>query len=244
MKGNIILCCDLNARSGADTNFIENDVYDSHTPLCNNYEYDIVQDIRNSYDKKVDTRGKQLTEFCISTNMRILNGRVFGDLFDKFTCHKPVGSSVVDYVVVSEGLMSNILSFEVSDFLPTFSDCHCKLSFNIMATYIKNSSKCNINMTDLTGGYIWSNSSPIKFRDALCHPLCKAKIDDFLKQDFDSEKAATLFADILKLAASKACIFKKRFYPLQWSSAYITPVFKSGDPYKPENYRGIAINTY
>jgi hypothetical protein len=31
--------------------------------------------------------------------------------------------------------------------------------------------------------------------------------------------------------------------PVQWSSAYILPIYKSGDSSMPENYRGIAINS-
>ena len=38
-------------------------------------------------------------------------------------------------------------------------------------------------------------------------------------------------------------IFSSGQYPVQWSSAYLSPVFKSGDVSKPENYRGIAINS-
>ena len=30
-------------------------------------------------------------------------------------------------------------------------------------------------------------------------------------------------------------------YPKNWSSGYIFPIFKSGDPTEPNNYRGITI---
>ena len=57
------------------------------------YEYDLKREMRNSYDKKIDTRGKYL---FMSNNIRISSGRVFGDSTDtcgKFICHKSVGSS-------------------------------------------------------------------------------------------------------------------------------------------------------
>lgn len=38
-------------------------------------------------------------------------------------------------------------------------------------------------------------------------------------------------------------IFSNSLYPVQWSSAYISPIYKSGDSSMPENYRGIAINS-
>jgi hypothetical protein len=67
------------------TDFIQNDSYEDHVPVNEDYECDIVQEIRNSYDNKLDARGKQLLEFCVTTKMRILNGRVIGDLFGKYT---------------------------------------------------------------------------------------------------------------------------------------------------------------
>jgi hypothetical protein len=63
--------------SGWEPDFIQNDSYEDHVPVNEDYECDIVQEIRNSYDNKLDARGKQLLEFCVTTKMRILNGRVF-----------------------------------------------------------------------------------------------------------------------------------------------------------------------
>jgi hypothetical protein len=52
------LCGDLNARSGSEPDFIQNDIYEDHVPVNEDYECDIVQEIRNSYDNKLDARGK------------------------------------------------------------------------------------------------------------------------------------------------------------------------------------------
>ena len=134
-NGDIILRGDLNARSDSEPDFIQNNSYGDHVPVNEDYECDIIQEKRNSYDNKLDTRGKQLLEFCVTTKMRILNGRVIGDLFGKYTCHKPTGSSVVDYIILSEVLLTSVLYFKVSDFIPNFSDCHCKLSMNLLAKY-------------------------------------------------------------------------------------------------------------
>jgi hypothetical protein len=48
-----ILRGDLNARSDSEPDFIQNNSY-------GDYECDIIQEKRNSYDNKLDTRGKQL----------------------------------------------------------------------------------------------------------------------------------------------------------------------------------------
>ena len=40
---------------------------------------------------------------CISSRLRILNGRTFGDSTGKFTSYQYNGSSVVDHCLISEG---------------------------------------------------------------------------------------------------------------------------------------------
>ena len=92
-NGNVFICGDLNARTGLDPDFIVNDS-DKHVPLDPSYIIDSNILHRNSEDTKVDDRGKQINELCISSRMRILNGRTLGDSFGKFTCQKPTGASV------------------------------------------------------------------------------------------------------------------------------------------------------
>jgi hypothetical protein len=92
-RGEIILCGNLNARSGLEPDFIQSDTYDSHLPIYHSYFCDKVQEVRKSYNSKLDTRGKQLLELCITARMRIFDSNC------TFTCYKPTGNSVVDYVI-------------------------------------------------------------------------------------------------------------------------------------------------
>ena len=66
--------------------------------------------------------------------MRILNGRTFGDTQGMFTSYKYNGNSVVDYMITSESLLSQVLYFNVSLNKPRLSD-HSKISCKIMADY-------------------------------------------------------------------------------------------------------------
>jgi hypothetical protein len=100
-KGNIILCGDLNARTGSESDCIQDDSNDEHLPLYENYNSVIIQEKRCSHDCKVDNRGKKLLDLCIGSKLRFLNGRMWGDSYGKFTCIKPSGSSVVDYVIMT-----------------------------------------------------------------------------------------------------------------------------------------------
>ena len=76
------------------------------------------------------THGKQLLELCISSGLRILNGRSFGDSNGNFTCHRYNGSSVLDYVIAQECVLSSLRYFRVHEFMGNLSD-HCKLSFGL-----------------------------------------------------------------------------------------------------------------
>ena len=64
--------------------------------------------LHNSEDKKVNNYGKELIDLCISSRLRILNGRIGMDKEQgTFTCGTPRGSSVVDYSVASILTSSN-----------------------------------------------------------------------------------------------------------------------------------------
>ena len=67
---------------------------------------------RMSQDKITDTRGNHLIDICVGNQLRILNGRLAGDSFRKFSCHTYNGSSTVVYVIVSEPLLFEIPLFQ------------------------------------------------------------------------------------------------------------------------------------
>lgn len=155
-KGNILFCGDLNARTGRELDFINKDE-DKNLPLDTSYVIDSDLKHRESEDAKVDERGKQLIDLCISTRLRILNGRCTGDNYGKFTCQKPTGARVVDYAILSEELPKEIIYFHVPPFKPTFSECHSKISFNLKATYANNTP---LNLLEsMPTLFKWTNAS-------------------------------------------------------------------------------------
>ena len=80
-------------------------------------------------DKTVNKYGRYLINLCASNNLCILNGRIQGDRFGKFTCHKSNGASVVDYAILSNTLLRKVVYFSV--LLLSFLSCHCPISFAI-----------------------------------------------------------------------------------------------------------------
>jgi len=131
-RRDIIIAGDLNARIGNERDFILDDGT-PHIPIdIGSYRVDATAADRFSYDTVVDTRGKDILELCISNQLRVLNGRTFGDSTGKYTCFNYAGCSVVDFFIVSEKLLEDILYMSVSDFIPLLSDCHCKISMKLL----------------------------------------------------------------------------------------------------------------
>lgn len=131
-KGKIIIAGDLNSRIGEELDFILSDS-DKHLPLYDSYKYDENLVIKTSSDKILNSRGRQLLSLCISSGTRVLNGRTFVDLCGSYNCYQPSGSSVVDYMLVSEDLLTSVSYFLVHN-LSDLSD-HCQISCMIQCNY-------------------------------------------------------------------------------------------------------------
>ena len=116
-KGHIIVQGDYNPRTGD----IQERVLDDDNALLNvpeDYEND-EQRFRRSQDSgTVNARGRNLLETCTALNLRILNGRIVGDLEDKKTCFHCNGSSVVDYVIGSKSVLRNVRYLIVNRLMP------------------------------------------------------------------------------------------------------------------------------
>lgn len=214
--GNILLCGDFNARASAEIDYIQNDS-SNYIPVYQSYRSDKQILDRKCKDNKLDARGKDLIDVCISNQLRILNGRVLGDTFGNYTCYTPNGASTVDYVLVSESILNQILYFKVCNFIPLLSDCHCLLQWSLSAKYCMVNDEYAKNeyiTNEIPLGYIWTDESPFLFQNALESPDVKEKIDNFLKTDkYDTQKsvndAAVELSDILLLAAEKSLKTRK-----------------------------------
>ena len=89
---------------------------------------------RVSQDKATNDFGKYLLDLCNQHELRILNGLVDKEHSCNYTCVTPRGASVVDYVVISNQMLQDVMSFVVNP-VTTLSD-HCYLS--VMVNLRKN----------------------------------------------------------------------------------------------------------
>ena len=86
---------------------------------------------RCSKDTKINNYGTFLVEMCCTSNIHILNGRLFKDKPGNFTCFANNGHSVVDYMIASSHLINShiidccIEEIDFSDHFPL----SCSLEF-------------------------------------------------------------------------------------------------------------------
>lgn len=213
--GNVLLCGDFNSRISSEPDYILHDD-NEYTPIFNNYPIDKELLIRCSSDTTVDARGRELLEFCISHQLRILNGRVLGDMFGHYTCFTPNGASVVDYVMMSEGILDQVLHFRVANFIPTLSDTHCKLEWTMSAKYATVTKIDNIGTHPISPNFIWSDESSHKFQQAMCSSDIQTKLSEFNSRKIDGTGdsvggAAAELSQIILSAANTA--LKRRRIP-------------------------------
>ena len=104
---------------------------------------------------------------------------------------------MVDYVLASQSLSDQFLFFNVSPFKATLSDCHCKLSWNILANFtIERHTK--VDTYPMPTKYIWDENSSSLFQRSLAEPEIKNKIHVFVNSDVaDINLAARALNDVM-----------------------------------------------
>jgi len=169
---NILLAGDFNSRTSDHPEFV---IFDNSYP----HEYvpdDYVTDVfcqRHSQDKgHVNGNGTAFLDLCKQTELRILNGRVGQDAgVGKYTFVGHRGSSLVDYVIVSESLYPFMQSFNVHDPNPLSDHNIIEFSFeNDSSAYINNAHD-DINdeydATPINCKYVWNDDLKCEYIDAI-----------------------------------------------------------------------------
>jgi hypothetical protein len=170
------------------------------------YKADTKLPDRLNQDVNTNERGLKLLDMCVSTGLRILNGRKPGDTMGYLTCHKYNGSSMVDYGIVSEALFNDILYFHVHNNFTHISD-HCQISLCIHILQIAQYSLPKLKMEPIARGFTWDSNSPLLFQKALCNlaPTINLFCDSvFEESDSGVERALVDFNDIVINAANSS----------------------------------------
>ena len=136
---NFILCGDFNSHMSDLPDFVPNDTFSHNDFLPEDYCTDSCLK-RCSMDKgRLDNNGTLLLDLCKQTGLRILNGRVGNDKnIGRHTFVGNRGSSVVDYVITTQNLITYVNNFNVHEpniffnvHEPNILSDHCFIDFSL-----------------------------------------------------------------------------------------------------------------
>ncbi|ESO82911.1 hypothetical protein LOTGIDRAFT_155952 [Lottia gigantea] len=192
-NSHLIIQGDLNARTGNghSKDIIENDD-PKYLPIDDDFEYDVDWDIpRVSQDPIINSRGKQLLDFCKVNGFRICNGRLHSDKDKgKISGLANNGQSVVDYVLCGSETMKLFSNFDI---LPEIEHTHMPISYQLTLKVDRNinDSEFNANKPKL----IWNVN---KFEEYVQNwESVRTEIDN-IRQYSDVQAAYTEFVNILQ----------------------------------------------
>ena len=158
---NFLVTGDFNARTGNRFDFVEDEFLHKLDMLPDDYVEDVFLN-RVSEDTTVNEYGNYLLDFCKTSGLRIMNGRIGSDGgVGKFTCVTQNGSSVVDYILCRPDLMKFFTAFAVHE--PNISSDHCELRFTIGSSKTRTDEACAKDFGHLEYTYKWDTNEKERF---------------------------------------------------------------------------------
>lgn len=177
-KGIVLVQGDLNARTGRLPDFIEADKFDTNFGIVNPSQ----NNLRNSQDTNVNSRGRDLIDFCKMTDMLIVNGRKLGDIFGNMTSHQWNGSAVNDYLLAPKEFFQKVTHFAVGEFSPWFSD-HCPIFTTILLDSLRRTKSDEAPLCDPDDSFVFDENSKQRFCLGLNSTKNMEKLESLLTND-------------------------------------------------------------
>ena len=175
-----IICGDLNARIGSLNDFVPNDIGRHIDALPEDYMGDTALP-RVSSDRSVNDNGTLLVDFCIQTGLRVANGRVGEDANEgKCTYVGSNGSSLIDYVIVSEELLGHFSEFYISD--PNILSDHCVVNFSLKNLAYTNNVEEDLDSEHVETKYTFDKDYINEYKTKLSSPEITQQLDDMIRK--------------------------------------------------------------
>ena len=182
-QGHVMLSGDFNARTGTYTDTVDKC---GSKYLDDNTDHSLEYKTRKSFDNNLNTHGKCLLQLCKNLDLLILNGRTEGDSLGRPTCHRYNGTSVVDYTIVDQTLISKVDTFIINpvNYLSDHSQLFTRLKIQTKDDI------SNLHVTapklklHLPPKYRWSSTSNEDFLSALTSDSIESQINTFNKTAF------------------------------------------------------------
>jgi hypothetical protein len=133
-----------------------------------------------------------------------LNGRTKGDLIGQFTCQTYNGASVVDYAIVSTGIMQSIHHLTVSE-ITEFSH-HCSLSFALeVEPQAELETEETLQLSPLPASFVWSDVLKNTLRENLVCSNISNEMNSIFKSPQEIDSLVSEFTTII-VNASKSVV--------------------------------------
>ena len=151
-------------------NYIANESADNLNDFVpNNYSIDNIHRRRNTFmPQTTNEYGKNILDLCISSQLRVLNGRTLGDTRGKATIHGFNFLSIGDYCICSATLLHDVYIVFVHDFDVTHSD-HALILVNIQSCVCHHDTD---NLREAPKSIIWDKVKMESFKHNLSY-VCK-----------------------------------------------------------------------
>jgi hypothetical protein len=166
------------------TNILQDFIDNVLIQLPDSYDADIIRRRRNNDKSKTNEHGLSLIELCISSGLRILNGRKLGDFTGKCTYYGPMckNPTLIDYGLIHKHDYKDIVAFNVQD-LSHLSD-HC-LIYTCVTAKVNEQRDCirpilKENLQVIPGRFLWEEKHRAPFIESLNSPDSRQKINDFI----------------------------------------------------------------
>ena len=186
-----IICGDMNARVADMNDFVADDASRHIYALPEDYIADYSLP-RYSKDTKSNSNGIAMIDFCRQTGLRIANGRVGSDAgIGECTYLGSSGSSLIDYVLVSEDLLKCFASFDVYDPNPVSDHCLIEFLLNLRRRDSTNR-VVPINQKRVKNSYKWKKCHCSTYTEKLSSDRVRLKFDDV----FDTLNNASSLQDV------------------------------------------------
>ena len=194
--GDIVIQGDFNAYTSTEPDYIMADEITFANYSDNHYVSDTNLPRNNLDTKHSNNSGKLLLSICRETSLRIINGRMIGDLLGNFTSIHYNGCSVVDYTLVSESLLKSVIHFKVHDFT-ALSD-HCPIVCSIKTAGESHIFTEKVKLDSLPGKFLWNTDSIESYSKNMSHPDIRKRFQDFENKEFtDTDASVEAFNNIL-----------------------------------------------
>ena len=206
--GTVVICGDFNARTKTELDSCHDHIFNHDITPSGPTSVSSAFHRRNMDEANVNSHGKDFLNFCKTTNVRIMNGRVLGDTFGKFTCFSDRGNpSVIDYFCISAAHFQDVITFKVHQ--PSPFSIHCILSTKIRTGHFNSTASID-EQTYPFQNFIWSEGCDKRFLSALSSPAVTSKLADLNRSELSVDSLADSVQQILIDASVTAQIRRNK----------------------------------